>query len=334
MADLEARPPLCNTVSGAEAREARRASFLSQWPPGALIRPHGTKAPCTNSNRSFVAFVFALSSLTAEVDTPCATCTVCLYTQEMTAATAVRCPDVAPARDSAIADNTPLLRALGVGDIVSLIYRQLSWVECLSVSKALGHVAPLTVTRVPLFRSIVARQLKRLHIDGESFLRTLNIANYSLSGSFLLHCLLVPTGDPGSYSAVFTDKSDLDVFCLPSNGPHRPCQMCAQRTAKQPRALFQAPTELNRSAKHLHAANHFTEFLCSIAVSERAGSSAYGGLGFFASPALIAAANWDLGTVSLQVCHRPCASTAMLTSRSDCNCEPASEARVAALVAL
>ena len=224
----------------------------------------------------------------------------------MTATAGLHCPDVTPTRDSANADTSPLLRALAVGDIVSLIYRQLSWVECLSVSKALGRVAPLTVTRVPLFRPIVVRQLRRLRIDGERFLHALDMANYSLSGSFLLHCLLVPAGDPGSYSAVFTDKSDLDVFCLPSDGPNWPCQTCAQRAFSQQRAQaaggeFTYHHPEDRSATHLIAANPFTEFLCSIGVSEAAGASAYKGLGCFASPALIAASNWDLGTVSLQV---------------------------------
>lgn len=108
------------------------------------------------------------------------------------------------------------------------LFDYLSYVDLLSLAYAVYPIHSGFGKRLPKFRDIVDRMLRRFDIQTESFWLALQKSEAIIHGSFLLHCLLEPLAMK-TYSDIFHERSDIDILESGSSMKQEVCPTCLRK---------------------------------------------------------------------------------------------------------
>lgn len=125
------------------------------------------------------------------------------------------------------------------GDAMRLLMPQLSYLDCLSLSRALAKLAPQIRVKIPSFRTVVNSQLAAIGVKFD-LTGVVQASSGVITGSFLLHCLLQPLSTLG-YSRIFPPGSDIDL--LSDADDKIKCPHCLRRLL----TMCKAPMEIMKS---------------------------------------------------------------------------------------
>lgn len=105
-----------------------------------------------------------------------------------------------------------------------LIMPYLSYLDCLSLVKALAKLVPTLSNKLPPFATVIGDKLKAIGVQVE-LTKILIDSGAVLTGSFLMHCLLQPLSSDG-WSTIFPFGSDIDLLSTFDNKRRVNCNYC------------------------------------------------------------------------------------------------------------
>lgn len=136
------------------------------------------------------------------------------------------------------ANEVALAQFFSHGDSMRLLMPWLSYLDCLSLSRALIKLAPQIKSKMPSFSTVVNSQLKAIGVKVD-LVKLVQTNTGVITGSFLMHCLLQPLSALG-YSKIFPPGSDIDLL---SNADDKvKCPHCLKRLL----GFCHAPAEIMR----------------------------------------------------------------------------------------
>lgn len=113
------------------------------------------------------------------------------------------------------------------GDSMTLLMPYLSYLDCMSLSRAMVKLAPWLRAKIPRFRTVVNNHLTAIGV-GFDLIQVVNSSAGVITGSFLLHCLLQPLSVYG-YSRIFPPGSDIDLLSEADGKTRTNCPHCLKR---------------------------------------------------------------------------------------------------------